>query len=141
MRLEVVGHISAHEHRLRRKVHFRLHAGTLVEALLLRLAHEQLARVELVAHRSPELWCVRLALGGPLLEHEFEKPRWVQILALRRRIGFGRCLLRGLLRERGGWGKEKRGGGQRGEHSEKHLHDRPLRVPDRVRSILQAPTP
>ncbi len=121
MRFEVVGHERPHQHSLRSEIHLRLHLSALVQTLLARLTNEQLARVELVAHRSAQLGRVRLALGNALLEHEIVGGLWVEILAL----GSGRrsrlCL--GVLAQHQRRRQHRGGGHEHGKNSGKLMHE------------------
>ena len=108
VRLQVVGHVRAHDHGLRGQVHFGLDGGILVDALFLGFTDQQFARVELVADGSAQFGGIGLALGQALLEHEVVKALRVQFLTFGGRgLGLGGCRLRlggvllgGLLSER-----------------------------------------
>jgi hypothetical protein len=120
VRLDPVGDVRAHEHGLRRQVHLRLDFVLLVQALLLRLARQELARVELLAKRGAKLGRVRLPLRGAFLQHHVELRLRVQRLAFGglggRLLGLGRG--RGL-RQRGGRERER---GHDGEREGRAIH-------------------
>ena len=99
MRFQIVRHVRADEHGLRRQVHLGL--GGLVHALFLRLTNEKLARVQLVADCLAELWRIGLSLRHALLEHEIEECGRIKILALGRRVSPGGRFLRLLCRSDG----------------------------------------
>ncbi len=98
VRLQIVGHVCADQHGLRRQVHLGLQRRALVEPLLLGFADQQLARVEFVANGGAQFGRVGLTLGSPLLEHEVEIGLRVEVLALGRRIALRRCISLGWRR-------------------------------------------
>ena len=100
--LDPVGDIGAHQHRLRGEVGLVLDVGGLVDALLLRLAHEQLAGVELLADRIAQLGRIRLALRQALLQQVVEVDLGIELLACGGGRGGRRCGRRGLALGRRG---------------------------------------